>query len=146
MLYETGLILRRLALPGLALVLGTCLSSSMSLLEDHTCGRFWGLAGGNDPDGRAVLDVCRDGERLWGLMRVEGRAGLSVSEVVGTVDPRGRIRLVDIDAVVDAPRAGWRFCFDDVFDLEWDPITRQVSGHYTSELCDDAGFLRLRAR
>lgn len=142
----TGLIARRLALPGLALLVGASFSTSMAFLEEGTCRRFEGRAAGNDPDGFATLDLCRDGDRLWGLLRVEGQAGVSVGELVGSVDRLGNVDLTDIDAVVDKPNDGWMFCFDDVYDLEWDPITRTVSGTYRSEECDDSGRVLLRAR
>lgn len=146
MLYGTGLLAHRLALPALAIALGALLSAELTLVADQSCRRFLGSSSGNDPTGVATLDLCRDGERLWGLMRVEGQAGVAVGELVGHVDDEGQIRLVDIGAVVDRPNTGWMFCFDDVYQLRWKPLQGRIVGEYRSEECDDVGQVTLAAR
>ena len=141
MSYGLVLIVKRIAVPALALAFGAQLAASMAIVPDGTCRSFEGGLSGNDPDAATTMILCRSDDRLYGRLRVEGASGVSVGELVGEVGPAGRIVLVDIDALVDEPRPGWRFCFDDLFDLRWDPVAQRLAGTYRSDQCDDSGTI-----
>lgn len=141
-----SLIARKLALPGLAIALAALLGSPAPLVDDGTCRSFEGGLSGNDPDAEATLVLCRCGERLHGRLRVEGMSGVSVSELAGDLSPAGQVRLVDTHGMVDRPQPGWAFCFDDVWELNWDPYGQRLSGTYRSEQCDDLGTILVLPR
>ena len=146
MLETTRLFAKRLALPALSILAGSFLASSQAMVQDHTCARFEGRLGGNDPCAFASFDVCRDGDRLWGLLRSEGQSGVSVSELSGEMGLLGVAKLRTIDMVVNQPNPGWTFCFDDVVEMQLDPISRQLHGTYSSMACSDSGEIRMRKR
>lgn len=146
MLEITRLVARRLALPALSVAIGGWMVSSYAMVRDHSCTRFEGRMGGNDPCALATLDVCRDGDRLWGLLRSEGQSGVSVSELSGEIGRLGAAKLRTIDVVVNEPNPGWTFCFDDQLAFQLDPISRQLLGEYSSAACADEGRLRMRER
>lgn len=139
MSYGLVLVAKRLVFPALAVALGVQIAAPLTLVADGTCRSFEGGLSGNDPDAATTVVLCRSDERLYGRLRVEGTSGVSVAELVGEVRPSGHVVLVDVDALVDEPRPGWMFCFDDVFDLSWDPLAQRLSGTYRSEQCDDSG-------
>lgn len=146
MLEVTRLLARRLSLPTVAIAVGGLMSSSYALVQDHACARFEGQMGGNDPCALATLDVCRDGDRLWGLLRSEGQSGVSVSELSGEMGLLGSARLRTIDVVMNEPNPGWTFCFDDQLAFQLEPMSRQLLGQYSSVACADEGEIRLRER
>jgi len=141
MSYGLVLVVKRLAVPLLGLALGAQLATSMTMVQDGTCRSFDGGLSGNDPDAATTMVLCRSDDRLYGRLRVEGASGVSVGELVGEVGPAGRVLLIDVDALVNDPQPGWMFCFDDLFDLRWDPVAQRLAGTYRSEQCDDTGTI-----
>jgi hypothetical protein len=141
MSYGLVLVGRKLALPILAVALGAQLGGPLVMVQDATCESFEGGLSGNDPDAAATLVLCRSDDRLYGRLRVEGSSGVSVGELIGEVGADGHVVLADTGPLVDEPRPGWMFCFDDVFDLTWDPLAQRLAGTYRSEQCDDTGTI-----
>lgn len=146
MSYGLSLVARKLLLPSVALVLGAMAYTPGTLVADGTCQRFEGGLSGNDPDAETQLVMCRCGDRLYGRLSVEGQAGLSVGEIVGEVRDDNRAVFVDVRPIVSQPNDGWMFCFDDVYELTWDPFSEKLSGTYRSEQCDDSGTMVLLRR
>lgn len=145
MSYGLSLVAKRALLPALAITLGAMLYVPSTLVEDGTCRSFEGGLSGNDPDAETTLVMCRCGDRLYGRLRVEGQAGLSVGELFGEL--RGdRAVFADVNPLISRPNEGWMFCFDDVYELSWDPRAERLSGTYRSEQCDDSGTLVLLPR
>ncbi len=146
MSYGLSLVARKALLPTLAITLGALMYVPGTLVENGTCERFAGGLSGNDPDAETTLVMCRCGDRLYGRLRVEGQAGLSVGELVGELRDDGHAVFVDVQPLVSRPNPGWQFCYDDVYELSWDPAERRLSGTYRSEQCDDTGTMVLRRR
>jgi hypothetical protein len=140
-----SLVARKLALPGLAIAFAALLAPA-PFLEDGTCRGFDGGLSGNDPDAEATLVLCRCGERLYGRLLIEGVSGVSVAELRGELTGSRGIHLEDSRGLVARAEPGWTYCFDDVWDLSWDPFGERLSGTYRSEQCDDSGTLRLAPR
>ncbi|MFZ9886430.1 MAG: hypothetical protein ACO3JL_02915 [Myxococcota bacterium] len=139
-------VVERLLLPALAIAIGALLESPLALVPDGGCRRFEGALSGNDPDAEASLLLCRSGAQLSGRLLVDGTAGRSVAGVRGELRPGNRALLSDLDPVYSEPRAGWEHCYDDVYDLGWEPLAQRLTGTYRSERCDDEGTLALRMR
>lgn len=145
MSYALSLVARKAFWPALALTLGALLYAPGVLVEHGTCRTFDGGASGNDPDADTTLVMCRCGDRLYARLRVEGQAGLSVSELFGHLEGE-RAVFHDARPLVDRPNPGWTFCYDDSYELTWDARANRLSGSYRSEQCDDTGTLMLEAR
>lgn len=145
MSYALSLVARKAVLPLLALLLGGLLYAPATLVEHGTCRTFDGGASGNDPDAETTLVMCRCGDRLYGRLRVQGQAGLSVGELFGRLEGE-RVVFDDTRPLVSRPNPGWTFCYDDDYELTWDPRAERLSGTYRSAQCDDTGTLVLRPR
>lgn len=145
MSYALSLVARKALLPALALTLGAMMYAPIPLVEDGTCRSFEGGTSGNDPDAETSLVMCRCGDRLYGRLRVEGQAGLSVGELFGELQG-DRAVFADMNPLVSRPNDGWMFCYDDTYELTWDPRTGRLSGTYRSEQCDDTGTVVLLPR
>lgn len=137
-------VAERLLLPALAIAIGGLLESPLSVVPDGGCRRFEGALSGNDPDADASLLLCRSGAQLSGRLLVDGMAGRSVAGIRGELRPGSRALLTDLDPVYSEPHFGWEHCYDDVYELAWDPLGQRLTGTYRSERCDDEGTLALR--
>ena len=137
--------LQRLTLPAAAIFIGSALAAPHldAGIADGACHVFQGNAAGNDPTGSLEITLCREDRRVDGWLRWRGQSGQSLSHLRGVVDARARVRLVDMEAIVDAPNPGWVFCYDDIYDLRFDADKNALRGRFDSSACNDHGSIQL---